>query len=50
MILEFRKKIPDREINFTMKKQIAEAFLLLNDPKSKAQLFHTTKVPIIRTD
>ena len=36
MIVEFRKTIPDKEINMHLKKQVMEAFLMCHNPESKA--------------
>ncbi len=36
MIIEFRKAVPDQDLNSSLKKQVIEAFLQVNDPKCKA--------------
>mmetsp|Transcript_13312 Transcript_13312/g.22611 ORF Transcript_13312/g.22611 Transcript_13312/m.22611 type:complete len:299 (-) Transcript_13312:33-929(-) len=50
MIIEFKKRIPDKEMNMGLKRHITEAFLCCHNPKSKAQLQQENKALIIRND
>ena len=50
MIIEFRKSIPDNEVNLGLKKQIIESFLQCHNPDSKAQKNQKNGAPIIRND
>ena len=50
MIIEFRKSIPDNEVNLGLKKQIIESFLQCHNPESKAQKNQKNGAPIIRND